>query len=289
MSLDLCAALRAAVDAALAAIGDPGPWAAVGGLGGSQSAVVRLRAPSGDYVLKHGMPGAMATAEARGLRLLADTRAIRVPKVVAAGEHPPFVLLEHLSGDAHFDEAALGESLAALHRHGAPSFGLDHDNFIGRTPQTNTPADRWLAFFRDCRLCPQIDLAARAGRLPPGRAAALERLVGRLGDHIDDAGVVPSLIHGDLWHGNAVAAGAGRPALIDPAVSYSDREAELGMMLLFGGFSSRCFDAYHAAWPLAPGWRERAELYGLYHWLNHLNLFGEAYGGGVDAVLRRFG
>lgn len=288
MAGDFDGKLRGAVDRALAGVGDPGPWTAVAGLGGSQSAVVHVRTRAADYVLKHGMPAARATAEARGLGVLADAGAIRVPAVIGVGEDPPFVLLEHLAGGGRYDEAALGEQLAALHRHTGPRFGLDHDNFIGRTPQVNTPADDWLAFFRDCRLRPQIALAAQSGRLPAGRADRLERLMGRLGDYFDGAAAVPSLIHGDLWRGNAVAAGSGRPALIDPAVSYSEREAELGMMLLFGGFSDRCFDAYNAAWPLARGWRGRAELYNLYHLLNHLNLFGEGYGDGVDEVLRRY-
>ena len=131
-------------------------------------------------------------------------------------------------------------------------------------------------------------MAASAGRLPTDRARRFESLMARLDDFIDEDECAPSLIHGDLWGGNAIAGPGGEPVLIDPAVSHSEREAELAMMRLFGGFSDACFAAYEEAWPVPSGWRERNDLYQLYHLLNHLNLFGESYGGSVDAVLRRY-
>ena len=110
----------------------------------------------------------------------------------------------------------------------------------------------------------------------------------RLDELIVERECAPSLIHGDLWGGNAITGPGGEPVLIDPAVSFSEREAELAMMRLFGGFDRSVYDAYEEAWPLPAGWRERNDLYQLYHLLNHLNLFGESYGGSVDAVLRRY-
>jgi len=96
------------------------------------------------------------------------------------------------------------------------------------------------------------------------------------------------LLHGDLWGGNWLVTDMGEAALIDPAVYYVDREAELAFTELFGGFPSQFYAAYNEVWPLESGYGERKELYNLYHLLNHLNLFGESYGGSVDAILRKF-
>ncbi|MFN2115674.1 MAG: fructosamine kinase family protein [Anaerolineae bacterium] len=280
--------LSRAVDAALRVAGDTGRWEPGRSLGGSQSAVVRLRTGTAEYVLKHGMAPEVATAEARGLRLLAATGTVRVPEVIGSGEEPAFVLLEHVAACGRYDGARLGRELAALHRSVGESYGLDHDNFCGRTPQRNTATGSWIDFFRDFRLEPQGAIAARAGRMPAERARRLDALMARLDAFIDEDACSPSLIHGDLWGGNAITGPEGEPVLIDPAVSYSEREAELAMMRLFGGFSEACFAAYDEAWPLPAGWRERSDLYQLYHLLNHLNLFGEGYGVSVDAVLRRY-
>ncbi|HMQ31833.1 MAG TPA: fructosamine kinase family protein, partial [Chloroflexaceae bacterium] len=190
-------------------------------------------------------------------------------------------------GGARARRAVLGEQLAALHRHSAPVFGLERDNFIGGSPQPNGRLVSWPAFFRERRLLPQLDLAAANGLLPAARRRALERLAGRLDDLLASA-EPPALIHGDLWGGNVVGAPGGAPALIDPAVSYSHREAELAFTELFGGFTPRFYAAYNAAWPLDPGYADRRDLLNLYHLLNHLNLFGEGYGLQVDQVLRRY-
>jgi fructosamine-3-kinase len=269
-----------------------GPLTAVAPLGGGFGArLLRVTAGCASYALKWAPPGsaaAMVAAEARGLRALAAAGAVRVPAVIAVGEAPAFVLSEWLDGaGARPDQATLGEQLAALHRHTAPAFGLDRANFIGGTPQLNAWSATWPAFFREQRLLPQIARAAAAGLLPASRRHALERLVARLDDLLA-APASPSLIHGDLWGGNVVAAPGGAPALIDPAVSYSHREAELAFTELFGGFSARFYAAYAAAWPLDPGYAERRDLLNLYHLINHLNLFGEAYGPQIDATLSRY-
>lgn len=289
------------ITTALALAGDDTPLRACAPVGGGGiSQALRLRTAHGEYLLKCGgrsLPGFFA-AEARGLALLAGSGAVRVPAVLAVRDatfersNPGFILLEWLAAPAHTDRARmaelLGVGLAALHRAGAPAYGLDHDNYIGATPQPNGWDTSWLAFFRERRLRYQAELAARGGRMPPARARRLERLLDRLGELIDDAQVQPALLHGDLWAGNVIAGPGGAPALIDPAAYYGDREADLAMTRLFGGFAPGFYAAYEDAWPLPPGWRERVDLYNLYHLLNHLNLFGEGYGAEVDATLAQY-
>lgn len=235
------------------------------------------------------LPGTFEV-EARGLRLLKSAQAVRVPEVVVVIDDPPALVLEWIEsrGSKSNAAAALGEQLARQHRAIGPAYGLDHDNTIGANPQINRQATSWIEFFRDRRLGFQMELARRNGRLDARRASGLERLMSRLDDWIDESACAPSLLHGDLWGGNFMAGPDGEPVLIDPAVSYDDREAELAFTELFGGFGEAFYAAYNAAWPLAPGYADRRDLYNLYHLLNHLNLFGESYGSSVDAILRRF-
>lgn len=262
------------------------------------AALARVTAGGARFALKWSLaprPGALA-AEAHGLRTLAAAGAVRVPIVVAAADPsdtgasgPAFLLSEWIEGDgARPDQAALGTALAALHRVTAPAYGLERDNYIGGTPQANGWIEGWPEFFRTRRLEPQIALAARNGLLDTARRRSLDRLLGRLDALLDGVPRAPALIHGDLWGGNVVAAAGGAPALVDPAVSFSDREAEIAFTELFGGFGPRFYAAYNAAWPLEPGYAERRDLYNLYHLLNHLNLFGEGYGPQVDAVTHHY-
>ena len=242
----------------------------------------------------------MFAAEAVGLALLASAQAVRVPAVVAhgaaqSGAVPAFIVMEWIEQRARYapllDQrsagAQLGRQLADLHRATAPSYGLDHGNYCGATPQDNRWLPTWIEFYGERRLGFQMDLAGQRGLLPSERRRRLERLIGRLDRWIDESACRPSLLHGDLWGGNWLVDGAGQPVLIDPAVYYGDREAELAMCRLFGGFPADFFAAYDAAWPPAAGRDERIPLYQLYHLLNHLNLFGEGYGGQVDSILRR--
>jgi fructosamine-3-kinase len=269
--------------------------AAVGG--GCISRAERIRTERGIYLIKlggGGLPGFFA-AEAYGLRLLAETRTIRMPAVLAyqdsESEKSGFILLEWLASPPTADHAAaaiaLGEGLAALHRASAPGYGLDQDNYIGATPQPNGWMASWAEFFRDRRLQVQAELARRNGRWNAQRERRMQRLLGRLHEWIGQP-EQPALLHGDLWAGNFLVGSEGVPALIDPAVYYGDREAEIAYTQLFGGFPDVFYQAYQAAWPLPSGWQERRDLYNLYHLLNHLNLFGESYGGQVDATLQRY-
>jgi fructosamine-3-kinase len=233
-------------------------------------------------------PAGMFAAEARGLAWLAEAGALRVPAVVAAG--PGFLALELVGSGLparDFDEQ-LGRGLAGLHRHGAPRFGLDHDNFIGRLPQDNTPvaAPGWAAFYRERRLEALLRRAADEGLASSRMRRGFERLFAVLDDLVGPE-EPPSRLHGDLWGGNLLCDEAGAPCLCDPAVYGGQREIDLAMMRLFGGFGARAFAAYDEAWPLAEGHAARVALYQLYPLMVHVNLFGGGYVGQVEACLDR--
>jgi fructosamine-3-kinase len=229
-------------------------------------------------------PAAMFPAEARGLAWLGEAGALRVPQVLAVSER--FLVLEAIAAArrrSDFDEL-LGRGLAALHRFGAPGFGLDHDNFIGRLPQSNASAATWPEFYRARRIEPQLRLAADAGLASPAMRRGCERLFAALDDLVGPP-EPPARLHGDLWGGNLLVDDAGAPCLIDPAAHGGHREVDLAMMRLFGGFSPRAFAAYDEAWPLSDGHEERVPLYQLYFLLVHVNLFGGSYVSGVERAL----
>lgn len=230
----------------------------------------------------------MFEAEAAGLEELSRAHAVRVPRVLAVGatESNAYLALEwvDLMAPSRPSEWALGEQLAQLHRVTAPTFGWHRDNTIGSTPQINKRTDGWVDFFREHRLRYQLDLAQRngyAGRLQERAARLLDGLNAFFADHRP----VASLLHGDLWGGNWSADSAGAPVLFDPAVYFGDRETDIAMTRLFGGFGAAFYDAYEAIWPADPGAATRALLYNLYHVLNHLNLFGEGYLPQAEAMI----
>jgi fructosamine-3-kinase len=236
-------------------------------------------------------PRGMFAAEARGLAWLAEASTLRTPNVVAvshAEDAHRFLILELLvsgSPARDFDER-LGRGLAALHRFGAPSFGLDHHNFIGRLPQTNAPATNWADFYRTRRLETQLRRAVDGGLATARMRRGFDRLWGVLDDRLGPP-EPPARLHGDLWGGNLLCDDRGAPCLIDPAVYAGHREMDLAMMRLFGGFGAQVFAAYEEAWPLADGHCERVGLYQLYPLMVHVNLFGGAYVGSVEAALDR--
>lgn len=222
----------------------------------------------------------MLAAEAEGLAELEQARALRVPRVLACGQTPEvaFLALEWLERGAADErcEARLGSGLAAQHARSAAAFGWRRDNTIGSTPQANGPLVSWLEFYRERRLRPQLALAVANG-FGSLLGGCGERLLAAVPELLDGHRVVPALLHGDLWGGNWLATGAGEPAVFDPAVYYGDREADLAMTRLFGGFGPAFYRAYEQAAPLPPGAEVRRDLYNLYHVLNHANLFGGGY------------
>jgi len=227
----------------------------------------------------------MFAAEAEGLAELSRSGAIRVPNAIAWGstDNDAWLVLEHLNLGGRGSGVDLGRRLAALHRTTGPAFGWHRDNTIGATPQPNTPLPDWIRFYREQRLKHQLDLARRNGAsrrlLEQG-----ERLMADLDAFFPGHRPVPSLLHGDLWGGNHGFAD-GDPVLFDPAVYYGDREADLAMTELFGGFPGDFHGAYREAWPLDPGYGVRKTLYNLYHVLNHFNLFGGGYGRQAEQML----
>jgi fructosamine-3-kinase len=236
-------------------------------------------------------PNDMFVAEAHGLGWLAQAKALRIPAVLAASgadQLTPFLALELVRPAPRardFDER-LGHGLAALHRHGAEAFGLDHDNYIGRLPQKNTFAVNWPEFYRVRRLGAQLKAAVDTGLATTRMRRGFERLFAQL-DTLCGPPEPPARLHGDLWGGNLITDELGEPCLIDPAVYGGHREIDLAMMKLFGGFGPRVFAAYKEAFPLADGYRERVALYQLYPLMVHVNLFGGGYVPQVEGALAR--
>ena len=222
----------------------------------------------------------MFAAEAEGLETLSNARAVSVPKVVCHGKDADhaWLVLEWLDLAPLAPESAarLGEALAAQHRVEQARFGWGRDNFIGASPQANGWCDDWLAFWRDKRLHAQLRLAAR-NRLPSRMIDRGERLAADCGAFFGHHRPARSLLHGDLWGGNAAALAGGNAVVFDPAVYVGDREADVAMTELFGGFPKDFHAAYLAAWPIDDGYRARRDLYNLYHVLNHANLFAGGY------------
>ena len=266
------------------------PARRLGGAAGSES--YQWRCDGGALFVKVAPAADRATleAEAAGLAELARAAALRVPRVLASGETgtSAFLALEWIeAAPADSDcERRLGEGLAALHAVTAPRFGWDRDNTIGRTGQANGWMPDWVEFFRERRLRPQLQLALQNG-FSELLGAPGERLLESLHLLLADHRPRSSLLHGDLWGGNWLATTAGEPVIFDPAVYYGDRETDLAMTRLFGGFGGAFYRAYQAAAALPPGAGPRSELYNLYHVLNHANLFGGSYPRQAHAMIGR--
>lgn len=293
---ELPASLMSVFDRVMEEAGDPGPFQVIGRVGGGCiNNATRVRSTKRDYFLKWNddpLPGLFA-AEVHGLQLLQDSQAVRVPAVVAVKVQqegtPDFLVLEWMANKTEFSQSVLGEQLAALHlMHIQTRFGLEIDNFIGSTDQFNEWDEDWVEFFRTRRLYPQMELAIGNGLMPAQRRKKLETLIEKLGDWLGGVPHKPSLLHGDLWGGNVIAGDNDEPVLIDPAVYWGDREAEIAFTGLFGGFTETFYKAYQSVYPLLPGYEDRFKIYNLYHLLNHLNLFGGNYAADVDAILAYF-
>nr|WP_018527786.1 fructosamine kinase family protein [Alkalispirochaeta alkalica] len=268
----------------------------VGGGSINDTALLELSSGGKVFLKQNGLgQGDLFREEARGLAALAAApRGPRVPRPLAlfSGNASQYLLLEYIEpgrprGDFF---PRFGGALAALHqtcRNG--SCGFVRDNHIGATPQPNPWTEGWIPFFSDHRLRFQGELARSRGLWGAGDLRSLEALLHRLPDILPevDQGEA-SLLHGDLWSGNFMADSTATPVIIDPAVYYGHREADLAMTELFGGFPPSFYEGYRQVWPLEPGYGERRDIYNLYHLMNHMNLFGGSYRSSCQAILRRF-
>ena len=270
----------------------------VGGGCIAEAAVAVFGDGSRVFVKRSAAASGMFEAEAEGLRALAAANAIRVPQVLAVAATA--LVLEWVEAGprkADFFED-FGRRFAALHRSRGKACGFPGDNFIGSTPQPNRPLDAawdeaseddgggWPAFFLERRLRFQARLAGRRDggelvRLLDRAEAGIEAL-------LTGAVEPPVLLHGDLWSGNYLVDEHGAACLIDPAVYYGHREADLAMTRLFGGFDGVFYGAYEEAAPLPPGQQERLPVYQLYHLINHYNLFGGGYHAQARRILQRY-
>lgn len=236
-----------------------------------------------ELFLKHNTSASnkMFITEAHGLQELNKAAAIRVPEVIMFDDD--FILLEYIqqAGKSNNFFNEFGRSFALMHKHTTENYGFYEDNFIGSNDQKNIPVDKekesWTSFYFNKRILFQLELAEKLGYA----TSELKKGIGKLEEKIEEIIVTndeePSLLHGDLWGGNYIADENGNACLIDPAVYYGHREADLGMTKLFGGFSSEFYEAYNEANPLQDGYEYRENIYKLYHVLNHLNLFGGGY------------
>jgi len=278
----------------LAARGVPGPLGTPRALGGG-CIHDASRVWAGDRILfvkRNGPECAdMFAAEAEGLEELsaAAGEGLRIPRPIAHGEAAgqAYLVTEHVAMDGRGgDAAAFGRGLAQLHAHGAECFGWGRDNYIGTTPQPNGWYTDWAGFWRERRLGHQLALARADGN---GRLAdRCERLVERLGALLRGHAPRPSVLHGDLWAGNyGYDDDRGAAVLFDPATYHGDRECDLAMTELFGGFPAAFHQAYTAEWPLDEGYPVRRDLYNLYHVLNHAHLFGGGYIRQASSMIER--
>ncbi|GAB3895086.1 fructosamine kinase family protein [Larkinella knui] len=228
--------------------------------------------------------------EARGLDLLRSTEAIYIPEVIGYGKYrdKTYLVLEYIDPVVPKTDywESFGQSLALLHSHTQSKFGLHFDNYIGSLPQSNTLTDNGITFYIEQRLQPLAGMALYKGLLSKELYNKFQKLYQRLPDLLPVER--PALLHGDLWSGNVMVNEQGDAALIDPAVYYGLREAELAFTTLFGGFDERFYDAYDEAFPMEDGFQERIPIYNLYPLLVHLNLFGMGYLSGIERVLNRF-
>jgi len=258
--------------------------------GGCINSAARISDGTRSYFVKLNSAASLAMfeAEADGLRELRAPGAIAVPEPLATGsaEGQAFIVMEDMELGGSGSSARLGSELAQLHRTTHERFGWFRNNTIGSTPQDNSENHDWITFWRERRLGAQLAMAAHkgaGGSLQRKGAALMENFAGLFTDYSP----LPSLLHGDLWSGNYAFCRDGAPVIFDPAVYYGDREADIAMTELFGGFGGDFYAAYNEAWPLDAGYTVRKTFYNLYHILNHFNLFGGGYASQSEGMIDR--
>ena len=263
--------------------------------GGCINNASKLETTKGNFFLKWNSDSEknMFLREAESLQELriAAKSELVVPEVFAAkeiDETPGFLVLEMLDSDSPSSDTdeILGRGLATIHLHAAEKFGFHNNNYCGSTLQDNSWKKSWVEFFRDNRLRFLLNLIQQERPLSSSQTKVYDKLLEKIPVLIPDDSE-PVLIHGDLWSGNYMLTSNG-PALIDPASYYANREMEMGIMTMFGGFSQQFYSAYNEVNPLPAEWRDRNRLYQLYHVLNHYYLFGGGYGQQALSIARSY-
>lgn len=264
--------------------------------GGCINHASRLETNHGSFFAKwnHQGPADMFLREAECLEELSKAHhSLVIPtvfvKTKAEKDQPAFLVTDFLqptSGNSSAQDEVLGRGIAELHRHQQEQYGFYHNNYCGATPQDNTWNEDWVDFFGQQRIWFLLQLSEQDRPLTASDKKKYEQLIDKLPQLIGHQPEA-ALNHGDLWSGNYMYTEKG-PALIDPASYYADREFDLAMMAMFGGFSERVWQAYQEAYPLPPAWKERRDLYMLYHYLNHYYLFGGGYGQQALQIVKRY-
>lgn len=261
--------------------------------GGCINTAVLLKSDSGDYFIKYNdqTPPDMFEKEFRGLNLLQQTGLIKVPEPLGCGQidNISYIIIENIESAARHNDfwSDFGSKLARMHREfSAERYGLDHDNYIGRLPQINATKPDWFDFFINNRLEFQLRLAENNGLIGASFAGKFRAFYKKLPDLLPVE--KPAFLHGDLWSGNFMTGSDGKAVLIDPAVYYGHREAEISFTTMFGGFENEFYRGYNETWPLEKKFEERIDIYNLYPSLVHLNLFGTAYLNGIVSVINRY-
>jgi protein-ribulosamine 3-kinase len=253
----------------------------------------RLQTSKGPFFIKWNRTEAlpqMFKTESKGLKLLRDTKTIHVPEVVleSVAGNLQYLVLEYIESKLQNARywTDFGRNLALLHKNSNESFGLDHDNYVGSLKQYNHQETSWGEFLISQRLDIMVKLAGERGHIDSRAREKFDALYKRLNSILSDE--KPSLLHGDLWAGNLIVDDLGSPCMIDPAVYYGNREVDLAMTQLFGGFDKAFFESYNEEFPLAEGYESRIRIYQLYPLLVHVNLFGKSYLPKVVSILNEF-
>ncbi len=232
----------------------------------------------------------MFEKEAKGLDLLRESGAIRIPDVIGLGEfdNTSFLIMEFIESATQKPNfwKQFGQQLAQLHQNTNSTFGLDHSNYIGSLYQQNNPYNNWTDFYINERLQAQLKLARDNNQIDIATISKFENLYKRLDEIFPKES--PALVHGDLWSGNFMVDEVGQPVIMDPAVYYGHREMDLAMTKLFGGFDDELYDSYNKCYPMEKGWENRVDICNLYPLMVHVNLFGGGYLGQVKSIVSKF-
>lgn len=241
-------------------------------------------------VNKRGQYPDLFEREASSLSQLKSTQSLLVPDVLLVEylDDVAYIVMEYLEKGPPKANSweQLGSGLAQMHRTTTDRFGFWEDNYMGSLPQHNAWHDNWQSFFAEQRLQVQVKLAVDSGLLDNELQQAFTRLYKQLPSILTNE--PPALVHGDLWSGNYMFASEGRPAIFDPAAYFGNREVDIAMSRLFGGFDERFYNAYFESYPIDAGLEERIDIYNLYPLLVHLNLFGRSYLADIRAILKRY-